>query len=137
MGLVGVLAVGCSAPATTTGHGPTESSSRAARSPQTAHPQPVAPVAPSPPPPPFGYCGGLRFYGTLPSGPYLLVLGDTDGRDDYPAFGEDGVYRIHRRHAYRTCYDYNQQRSQVVRRGITTIRGLTRLFRRALHPHRP
>lgn len=83
--------------------------------------------------------------GSLPDGPlseidstplrqrrYLLLVGDTGYGGYFTALGEYGTYAIHGHHAYRTCYDDSSGASHLVRRGITSVRGLTRLFARAL-----
>jgi hypothetical protein len=80
-------------------------------------------VIPSPTPPPFGYCSGLR---TTDDARYITSGGY------FAALGNYGVYAIHGHHAYRTCNDFSGNPPHLVRHGITTVRGLTRLFSRAL-----
>lgn len=83
--------------------------------------------------------------GSLPNGPltaidssplrqrrYLVVVGDTGVGDYFAASGEYGTYAIHGHRAYRTCYDPNSGATHLVRSGITSVSGLTRLFARAL-----
>jgi hypothetical protein len=83
--------------------------------------------------------------GSLPDGPlsvidgspllqrrYLLLVGDTGVGDYFVSLGIYGTYTVHGHHAYRTCNDFNGRPPHPVRHGVTTIRGLTRLFGRAL-----
>lgn len=73
----------------------------------------------------------------LATGRYLIVVGDTGRGGYFPALGFYGVYAIAGAHAYRTCYDFSGKPAHLVRVGITTIDGLSRIFAKALRTTRP
>jgi hypothetical protein len=64
---------------------------------------------------------------------YLLVVGDAGVDGYFTSLGDYGIYAVHGRHAYRTCHDFGTDPDHQVRRGVTTVRGLTQLFSTALH----
>ena len=83
--------------------------------------------------------------GTLPDGPlsaidapplprrrYLILVGDTGRGGYFAAFGDYGIYTIHGHNAYRACNDFSGDPGHLVREGVTSVRGLTHLFSRAL-----
>jgi hypothetical protein len=73
---------------------------------------------------------GVSATDALTRGRYLLVLGGRTA--SFVSFGTFGTFRVHGAHAYRQCYDWNNLQTHLVTRGITTIRGLTKLFADAL-----
>jgi hypothetical protein len=70
----------------------------------------------------------------LRPGRYLLLLGYHGAY--YVAAGLYGSFRREGRHAYRLCYDFHDPHQQLVRTGVTTVSGLTRLFARGLRRRR-
>ena len=67
----------------------------------------------------------------LHAGRYVLLIGGGRG-DYYVAAGLYGTFRPRGSHAYRVCNDFDGKPDHLVRSGITTISGLTRLFAHAL-----
>jgi hypothetical protein len=68
----------------------------------------------------------------LRPGRYLLLVGYARATY-YVAAGLYGTFRAEGDHGFRLCSDYRSPHEHLVRTGVTTISGLTRLFARSLH----